>query len=254
MLKGIFLPALLISVICFCFNSGSAQPTWTIDLLGKEKKPEKFENRKLGSEKMADKKFTLVRNFFQNTYTHYNYYYNAKNKLNAVLERAKASQKDDYSKLLSYYPYTLDNTAGQKTELDSIIYKATAGILLHDLRNDWIDNMYLMMGKAFYFRKDFDSAAATFQFINYNLFPREKHEDDNRIIGTRDEANNNQLSIATKEKQNVLQKWTALPPSRNDALIWMARTLITRPRLSCGENPAPMDNIRFTSSSIREPD
>ena len=226
MLKRIFFTAVLTTFLCSFFNHIVAQPTWTIDLLGKEKKPEKFENRKLGSERMADKKFTLVRRFFQNTYTHYNYYYNANNKINAVIEQAKAAQKDDYSKLLSYYPYTLDNTASQASELDSVIYKATAGILLHDLRNDWIDNMYLLMGKAFFLRKDFDSAAATFQFINYNLFPRKKNEDDNRVIGTRDEATNNVLSIANKEKQNILQKVTAQAPSRNDALIWMIRTLI----------------------------
>src|SRR6185295_17423011 len=171
-------------------------PTWSIDLLGKEKKPEKFENRKLGSEKMAEKKFTFIRHFFQNNYTHYNYYYNAKNKINEVIERAKAAQKDDYSKLLSFYPYSLENTASQKSELDSVIFKATAGILLHDLRNDWVDNMYLLMGRAFYFRKEFDSAAATFQFINYNLFPRKKHEDDNRIVGTSDASSNSIISIA----------------------------------------------------------
>ncbi|MEP7108137.1 MAG: hypothetical protein ABI760_09140, partial [Ferruginibacter sp.] len=167
-----------------------------------------------------------VRHFFQNNYTHYNYYYNAKNKISSVIERAKAAQKDDYTKLLSYYPFSLENTAGQKSELDSVIFKATAGILLHDLRNDWVDNMYLLMGKAYYFRKEFDSAAATFQFINYNLFPREKNEDDNRVIGTSDASSNSSLSIANKEKQNILQKVTAEPPSRNDALIWMARTLI----------------------------
>ena len=227
MLKRIFLPALLLFLTCTLPHIVMAQaPVWTIDLLGKEKKPEKFENRKLGSEKMADKKFTLVRHFFQNNYTHYNYYYNAKNKINAVIERAKSSQKDDYTKLLSYYPYSLENTASQKSELDSVIFKATAGILLHDLRNDWVDNMYLLMGKAFLLRKDFDSAAATFQFINYNLFPRKKNEEDNRIVGTSDAASNSALSIANKEKQNILQKATALPPSRNDALIWMARTLI----------------------------
>ncbi|MEO6232990.1 MAG: hypothetical protein ABJB11_18430 [Ferruginibacter sp.] len=222
----IFLKVLFIIAICTWCKSTIAQPTWTIDLLGKEKKPEKFENRKLGSEKMADKKFTLVRRIFQNNYTHYNYFYNANNKINAVIERAKEAQKDDYTTLLSYYPYSLENTVSQKSELDSVIYKATAGILLHDLRNDWVDNMYLLMGKAFFLRKDFDSAAATFQFINFNLFPRKKNEDDNRIVGTSDDPNSNGLSIANKEKQNILQKVTAEPPSRNDALLWMVRTLI----------------------------
>ena len=198
-----------------------SQPTWTIDPFGKEKKPEKFENRKLGSEKTADKKFTVPRNFYQNNVTHYNYYFNANNRVNTVVDRAKLSLKDDYSNLLAFYPYTLQSTSSQKTELDSVIYTSTAGILLHDLRNDWIDNMYMLIGKAYFYRGDFDSALMTFQFINYNLFPRKrKNDDDDRIVGS------NTTSIANKEKRNVLQKLTAQPPSRNEAILWLARTLI----------------------------
>ncbi len=226
MINKIF--SISVSILLFCagFNQAFAQPSWTIDLLGKEKKPEKFEERKLGSEKMAEKKFTKFRHVVQNNFTHYNYYFNANNKINSVIERAKASQKDDLSILLPYYPFSLESTLGQKSELDSVILKATAGILLHDLRNDWIDDMYLLMGKAYFFRKDFDSAAATFQFINYNLFPRKKNEDESRVIGTNDDASKSRISIANPEKQNILQKLTAKPPSRNDALVWLARTLI----------------------------
>lgn len=207
-------------------NTLQAQPTWTLDPFGKEKKSEQFENRKLGSEKTAEKKFTGPRHFIQNNITHYNYYFNANNKVNAVVERAKMGSKDDYSQLLSFYGYSLDNTASQKTDLDSVIYTSTAGILLHDLRNDWIDNMYLLIGKAYFYKKDFDSAAMTFQFINYNLFPRKKHEDDDRIVGTNDAATNSAISIANKEKRNFIQRLVTLPPSRNDALIWLARTFI----------------------------
>ena len=232
MSKRILLRLLLSAVLFTCVNTAFAQPAWTINLLDSTKRAAKFEERKLGSEKMADKKFTKVRHIFQNNYTHFNYYYNAHNKINAVIERAKAANKDDYTKLLTFYPYSLENTAMQKTELDSVIYKATAGILLHDLRNDWIDNMYLLMGQAYFFKKDFDSAAATFQFINYNLFPRKKDEDDSRVVGTRAASSSGNLSIANKEKQNILQKLTAKPPSRNDALIWMILTLIEQNELS----------------------
>ena len=207
-------------------NIVSAQPTWTLNPFGKEKKPQKFEERKLGSEKTADKKFTLPRHFLQNTITHYNYYFNANNKVNNVVERAKISFKDDYTRLLSFYPYMLENTAGQKTDLDSVIYTCTAGILIHDLRNDWIDNMYLLIGKAYFFRKEFDSAAMTFQFINYNLFPRKKNEDDDRVVGTNSSSSGSHISIANPEKRNFVQKIVSLPPSRNDALIWLTRTLI----------------------------
>ena len=216
----------LVVILSLLSFSVHAQPTWTLDPFGKEKKPEKYEEKKLGSEKTADKKFTVSRRFIQNNVTHYNFYFNAKSKLNAVIERAKIAQKDDYSKLLNFYPYTLENTASQQVELDSVIYKSTAGILLHDLRNDWVDNLYLLIGKAYYFRKTFDSAALTFQFINYNLFPRKKNEDDSRVVGTNQAANNGVISIADKEKRNLVQKLVTLPPSRNDALIWMARTLV----------------------------
>jgi tetratricopeptide (TPR) repeat protein len=224
MLKAkISISLLLISLTAF-MGQLYAQPTWTLDPFGKEKKPEQYEEKKLGSEKTADKKFTTFRRFIQNNVTHYNFYFNANNKLNAVLERAKLSQKDDYSRLLSFYPYSLEATAAQQTELDSVIYKATAGILLHDLRSDWVDNMYLLIGKSYYYRNELDSAALTFQFINYNLFPRKKKEDDNRIVGTTDEPGTGALSIANKEKRNIIQKAITLPPSRNDALIWLART------------------------------
>lgn len=211
--------------LTFSFK-GIAQPVWTFDPFGKEKKPEKYENRKLGSEKTADKKFSRARRFIQNNVTHYNYFFNANNKVNAVVERAKLQSKDDYSKLLPFYPFSFTNTASQKQELDSVIYKCTAGILLHDLRNDWVDNLYLLIGKAYYYRNDFDSAALTFQFINYNLFPRKKGEDDSRVVGSNASASGNNISIANSEKRNFIQKMVTLPPSRNDALVWMARALI----------------------------
>ncbi|MBK9486584.1 MAG: hypothetical protein IPO01_15780 [Chitinophagaceae bacterium] len=221
MLKRTKSPLFIFLILLGFSMPAICQPSWTFEPFGKQKKPEKFENRKLGSEKTADKKFNVPRNIYQNNITHYNYYFNANNRVNTVVDRAKLSLKDDYSNMLAFYPYTLESTSSQKTELDSVIISSTAGILLHDLRNDWIDNMYMLIGKAYYFRKDFDSALMTFQFINYNLFPRKrKNDDDDRIVGT------NSISIANKEKRNVLQKLTALPPSRNDAILWLARTLI----------------------------
>jgi len=137
-------------------------------------KPKKFENRQLRSEKTGEKKFTIPRKFMQNTTTHYNFYFNANEKIKQVLERAKAAHKDDYTKLLSFYNYGFEQTAQYKTDLDSVIYKATAGILLHDLRSNWVDNLYLLMGRAYYLKKDFDSAYLTFQYLNYAFAHKEK--------------------------------------------------------------------------------
>ncbi len=213
--------------------TAKAQPAWTFDIFGKEKKPEKYEEKLLASEKTGTKKFGLVRKFLQNTTSHYNFYFNANNTLNAVFERTRISNKDDYAKLLSFYAYSLENTASQKSDLDSIIYKATAGILLHDLRTEWVDNFYLLIGKSYFLKKDFDSAALTFQFINYNLFPRKKkNDDDNKIVGSNETIKGTgSVSIANKENRKLVQKVFTRPPSRNEALIWLTRTFIEQNEL-----------------------
>ncbi|MGN6248800.1 MAG: tetratricopeptide repeat protein [Ginsengibacter sp.] len=193
----------------------------TFDL--QKDKPQKFKDKPLRSEKPQDKKLRLVGRFVQNTTSHYNYFFNANNKINAVIEMARMANKDDYSKLLPYYSYSLENTAQQKTLLDSVILESTAGILLHDLRTNWVDNFYLLIGEAYYLRKDFDSASMTFQFINYNLYPRKKKDEDQMIVGSNE--NNNALSISSKEDRNLIDKAFSRPPSRNDALVWQVRAL-----------------------------
>ena len=159
----------------------------TFDL--EKDKPQKFKNKTLRSEKTGEKKFNIPRRFIQNTTSHYNYYFNANKKIDAVIDLARISHKDNYAKL-------------------------------HDLRSDWVDNFYLLIGKAYYLRKDFDSAGMTFQFINYNLFPRKKKgDDDQTIVGTTGFTSNNSLSISSKENRNLVKKAFTLPPSRNDALV-----------------------------------
>ncbi len=215
-----------------CSLVAVSQPAWTFDLFGKEKKPEKYEEKLLPSEK-TDKKYTVVRNFLQNTTSHYNFFYNANAKLDAIVERAKIANKDDYAKLLSFYGYSLENTASQKSDLDSVVYKCTAGILLHDLRSNWVDNFYLLIGKSYFFKKDFDSAALTFQFINYNLFPRKKRDDDDKIVGSNTATSGKgSVSIADKEDRDLFKKLTSRPPSRNEALLWQIRTFIEQNELS----------------------
>ncbi|HEY5369092.1 MAG TPA: tetratricopeptide repeat protein [Hanamia sp.] len=196
----------------------------TFDL--RKDKPDKFKDKTLKSEKTGEKKFTVPRKFVQNTTSHYNYFYNANRKIDAVIERARISQRDDYSKLLSYYSYSLDNTASQKRELDSVIYKATAGILLHDLRTNWVDNLYLLIGEAYYFKKEFDSAIMTFQFINFNLYPgKKKSMDDKYVVGSNEDGAQNNVSISSKEDRNIIDEVFTRPPSRNDAFVWQVRTL-----------------------------
>ncbi len=190
-------------------------------------KPKKFENRKLASEKPTDKKLNPVKKFGQNLISHYNYEFNAYNELNDVVLNAKESFKDDYRKLLPFYNYSTDYTAEQKPELDSVIHKCNNGILLHDLRSDWVDNLYLLMGQSYFYQKNYDSAAITFQYINYAFQPRTKDEIGyDKKIGSNINTTGNVYTISTKEKKNIINKTVGHTPSRNDAMIWYIRTLL----------------------------
>jgi outer membrane protein assembly factor BamD (BamD/ComL family) len=217
---------LLLGVFSCFYLAVAAQVGVDYDLV----KPKKFENRTLASETSNDgKKFKKSRHFIQNTITHYNFYFNANQKLQLIINLAKSRFRDDYTKLLPFYNYSLDATAAQKKDLDSIIYKTTMGILIHDTRNDWIDNLYLLMGQAYYFRKDFDSAYITLQFINWAFAPRDKDGYYLPIGSNENEMQGNNASVvSTKEHPNVLQKTFSMPPSRNDALVWKVRTYIAQ--------------------------
>src|SRR5215211_7507891 len=98
---------LWICIFCLAFQPLKAQLGYDLEI----KKPEPYENRLLKAEKSQKKKFTTQRRILQNTYTHYNYFFNANNKLNGVIEMAKEEHKDEYSELLSFYNYSLETTA-----------------------------------------------------------------------------------------------------------------------------------------------
>jgi tetratricopeptide (TPR) repeat protein len=209
-------------ILCLqCFHS-TGQLGVALDI----KKPQEYEERTLRSEKSDQGKFGLPKRFIQNTVTHFNYYYNANLKLNEVLTRAKEVFKDDYSKLLPFYNYTLDVTAGDSIQLDSISYKSMSGIALHDLRGDWVDNLYLLWGASFYLQKEFDSAYLMFQYINYAFAPKEK-DGYYKTIGSRQDGND-AFSIATQEKKSLAKKLLSEPPSRNDAFIWQIRNFLAQ--------------------------
>ncbi len=208
-LLGIFLISCTISV---------AQPNTSVNII----KPEKYQNRVLPAEKSGNKKFTTPKRLYNNTVSHFNYFYNASEKLKDIIIAAKEQHKEDYTELLPFYNYSLDETA--KGQIDSIIYKCTAGILLHDLRNDWVDQFYLLMGNAYLHRKDFDSATQVFNYINYAFAKKDDGYD--LPIGSNASSKSGAFSVSTDEKRSIWKKMSAPPPARNESFLLQTRNFI----------------------------
>lgn len=209
----------LLLFLLVCSVTTQAQPDFVLPLA----KPEKYKDKVLGAEKTEDKKFTVPRRLFQGMITHYNYFYNAQTKIDAAVQKAKLAHKDDYTELLPFYNFSTEITAADSLELDSVLYKSSAGIVLHDLRNSYIDNLYLLIGQSYFYWRKFDSAYRIFQFINYNFFPKGKDEYF-IVVGSNTRTSNGELNIATQEKKGIVHKAFSKPPSRNEALLWLAKT------------------------------
>ena len=219
-------------LFCICFFTLlldlRAQPGASVTNLPK---PKKYERRILASEKSDQGKFNPVKRANQNLNTRYNFYFNSERKMNDIMANAKSQHRDDYSLLLPFYNYELDATASQRQDLDSIIMRCNDAILLHDLRSDWVDDCYLMMGKAYFLRKEFDSAAIAFQYINFAFQPRTKDEMGyNKVIGSNANETGNVYTISTKEKKNPVNSTIGHTPARNEAILWLLRTLIQQER------------------------
>ena len=102
--------------------------------------------------------------------------------------------------------------------------------MLHDLRSDWADNMYILWGASYYYQQQFDSAYLMFQFINYAFAEKEK-DGYYKTIGSGMDGNS-ALNISTKEKNSITRRAFSQPPSRNDAFIWQMRNYLAQDRFS----------------------
>ena len=177
-------------------------------------------------ERLLNKKYTLGRRAYQNTVAQYNYFFNGQEELNEIITKARSQYQDDYTKLIGFYDYDLNDIA--KYSIDSIIYRSNANIVLHDLRNNWVDDAYLLMAKAYLFHKNFDTAGSILQFINYSFDEKENGAD--LPIGSNLRNTKGKFSIATVETNRIWENENI----RNESMIWQARNYFETDQINEG--------------------
>ena len=173
------------------------------------------EEKPLPYEKLLEKKYTLGRRAYQNTVAQFNFFFYAEEDLKEIINKARAEFQDDFTSLLPFYDFDLSNVS--KSSIDSIIYRCNANIVFHDLRNNWVDDSYLLMAKAYLYHKDFDTAGSILQFINYSFDQKDNGAD--LPIGSNLRSNKGEFSIATKENNRIWENQNV----RNESMIWQAR-------------------------------
>jgi len=120
----------------------------------------------------STKKNTGTRRAYHNLTCHYNVWWNGNESLDEGVMSLKTSVKDNYNKVLPVYNYgTKQEAQALYPKMDRTIKKASIAIQRHSMSFGgkeyvkWIDDSYLMMGKAHFHKQDYTSARRVFDYV-----------------------------------------------------------------------------------------
>lgn len=134
-------------------------------------------------------KNTFITRNFHNLTAHYNVYFNGDEAMKAGLLKIEEQVEEDYTKILPVFKESLPGTETQVTgDMTTAIDKGTKLIKFHSITkapesskkgsqrsrkrekikpeyNKWVDDAYIMIGRAYLYKKEFIQASSIFQLI-----------------------------------------------------------------------------------------
>lgn len=183
-----------------------------------QKKQNNYSNKK-----MLKKKWNLPRKVVQNTFTRYNYYYNADLKMQEARANMLRSRQDNYDSLLRLFPFDPNvDSSKLASDMDTIIKKASVGIQIHDPRSKWQDDLFLLVGQAYYYKADYKNAGAAFKQI---IVTDEKQKKKDKKKNKKQAKDKEQETFSVPEKKGIVGMLKHIP-AKNEAMLWLARTFV----------------------------
>ena len=114
----------------------------------------------------SQEKNTLFSRTYHNTTAHYNAYFLARERMKEVDFTLWQSHKDDYTGVIEIYPTLLkEKRQAITSNLEDIIKKAALPVTKHK-NSKWVDDSYILLGKARLYQGDFKLASETFKYVN----------------------------------------------------------------------------------------
>lgn len=102
---------------------------------------------------------------WHNTTAHYNVYFNADQKWEETVLGLREANKDDFRNYLELYNYgSAESLKGNLGTMDEVVKKVSTMIDRHP-RSKWVDDAYLLMGKAYFMKGDFNAARDIFDYV-----------------------------------------------------------------------------------------
>lgn len=139
-------------------------------------------------QRCSTEKNTFASRVYHNVTSQYNVYFNGNESLKAGVERIENSIEDDFTRLLPLYKESDPSAANLvKSDMDNAVIKASKLIEIHSITekpkrrkrrtrryqefasqeefNPWVDDSYLLMGKAYFYQHNFMAAIDNLSYI-----------------------------------------------------------------------------------------
>jgi len=120
----------------------------------------------------STKKNTFTRRVYHNLTTHYNIYWNGNESFKSGKNSLVENAADNYNQILTVYNFGSEDDARKiYSSMDRAIEKAGIAIPRHSLYfnnveyNRWIDDCYMLIGKAQFFKQDYANSKRTMEYL-----------------------------------------------------------------------------------------
>lgn len=165
----------------------------------------------------STRKDKALNRFWHSLNTKYNGYFNAREILKEAVSGLSTTKKDNYNEIIPVLPYgDKANWQSINYQSDKVVEKAVVAIKKHSMlingkqRNRWIDDCYLVMGKADFFKLEFDLAVNQLLYVVNNSEKTSTKEEARMwmtvaytALGEHSEA---AISIKRTKKDNIDKK------------------------------------------------
>jgi tetratricopeptide (TPR) repeat protein len=109
---------------------------------------------------------TWTSKVYHNTTAHFNGYYYANEEIQKVEDVILTSHIDDYNRILKLFPsFDSAMAKGFEKEIEEAIKMASIAIQRHP-NSKWVDDAYILVGKARMYSLDWGNAIQTFKYVN----------------------------------------------------------------------------------------
>jgi len=192
---------------------------------------------------VAQKKKGDVSNFkkaYHGLTAHYNYWFNADELFYQTIGKLEEGHKDNFNKLLEVYPELAGDSP--KGDFDNVIKKTSKGIALHRA-GTWTDDCYVLLGAAQFMKRDFETAEATFKYIQEEFNPNKKSKSKLKG-GSKNTKAKKDTKKNSKKKKNKASKKKKKKSSKKKAAAAKAKKVAAAKAKKAGvvkkdETPTP---------------